>query len=445
MAVTQQKQELPWHLKGNWAPVQDELTVANLPVAGEIPRELNGIYIRNGMNPRSGWSDHWFFGNGMVHGVELADGKASYRNRFVKTPYYEKEMDILSAISDPQASPANTHVVRHAGRILALEEAHIPWEIDRQLNTVGPVDFGGKLRRAFTAHPRICPETNEMLAFGYTMMEAPYLVYYRVAANGNLLQFEPIDIPRPVMMHDWNVTRHHVVFMDLPIVFAMEHGGFAFKPECGARLGVMPRDGSNAAVRWFEINPCYVFHSLNAHEDGDTIVLYVCRQPHAMKGGFYNVGTLSEDTSARLWRWTIDLARGQVKEEQIDDAPGDFPRIDDRRVGLQARYGYTLGLVPMTGSPTYDRWVYKYDLQTGKRQRHDLGKNVHGGEPQFVPRAPDAGEDDGWVLLIAHDEAINESALVILDARNIEAAPVAKVTLPRRVPYGAHGNWFADT
>lgn len=445
MAVTQPTQELPWHLRGNWAPVHDELTVTNLPVAGEIPRELNGIYIRNGMNPRSGWSDHWFFGTGMVHGVELADGKASYRNRYVKTPYYEKEMDILSAISDPQASPANTHVFRHAGRILALEEAHVPWEIDRQLNTVGPVDFGGKLRRAFTAHPRICPETNEMLAFGYTMMQAPYLVYYRVAANGELVQFEPIDIPRPVMMHDWNVTRHHVVFMDLPIVFSVEHGGFAFKPECGARLGVMPRHGANSDTRWFEINPCYVFHPLNAHEEADTIVLYVCRQPHAMKGGFHNVGTLREDTSARLWRWTIDLAGGGVKEEQLDDAPGDFPRIDDRRVGLKARYGYTLGLVPMTGAPCYDRWIYKYDLQTGSRQRHDLGKNVRGGEPQFVPRAPDAEEDDGWVLLIAHDESANESALVILDARNIDAAPVAKVKLPRRVPYGAHGNWFADT
>ncbi len=443
MTTAKKQEELPWHLRGNWAPVQDELTVSDLDVEGEIPRELDGMYVRNGMNPRSGTSDHWFFGNGMVHGVELSDGKASYRNRFVKTPYYEQDMDIFTGMADPKASPANTHIFRHAGKILTLEEAHVPWEIDRQLETVGPVDFDGKLNRPFTAHPRVCPETNEMLAFGYAPMQAPHLVYYRIDPQGNLVQAEPIEIPRPVMMHDWNVTRNHVIFMDLPIIFALEEGGFAFKEECGARLGVMPRNGTNADVRWFEIDPCYVFHPLNAYEEGDKIVLHVCRQPHAMKGGLQDIGSL-DDTTARLWKWTIDLTAGTVKEEQYDDAPGDFPRVDDRKVGLKARYGYTLGLVPMTASPNYDRWIYKYDLETGKRERHDLGENVSGGEPQFAPRAPDSAEDDGFVLSIVHDENLGQSSLVILNAQDIESAPLAKVKLPRRVPYGAHGNWLAN-
>jgi len=443
MSTAAREKELPWHLQGNWYPVQDELTVSGLEVEGEIPRELNGIYVRNGMNPRSGWSDHWFFGNGMVHGVELADGKASYRNRFVKTPYYEQDMDMLTGIMDPVASPANTHIFRHAGRILTFEEAHIPWQIDRKLDTVGPVDFGGKLNRPFTAHPRICPETGEMLAFGYAPMDEPHLVYYRIDAQGEMVQYEPIDIPRPVMMHDWNVTRNHVVFMDLPIVFSLDHGGFAFKPECGARLGVMPRNGTNADVRWFDIEPCYVFHPLNSYEEGNRLVLHVCRQPRAMVGGLDNVGS-SEDTSARLWRWTIDLDAGSVKEEQVDDSPGDFPRVDDRLTGLKARYGYTLGMVPASGSPQYDRWVHKHDLDRGTRKTHDLGENLHGGEPQFVPRTPDSGEDDGFVVTIAHDESADQSSFFILDAQNIEAAPLAKVKLPRRVPYGAHGNWIAD-
>lgn len=443
MTTAMKQQELPWHLQGNWAPVQDELTVSRLEVEGEIPRELNGIYIRNGMNPRSGWSDHWFFGNGMVHGVELADGVASYRNRFVKTPYYEQDLNVLSAMADPTASPANTHIFRHAGRILTLEEAHVPWEIDRKLETVGPVDFGGVLSRPFTAHPRICPETGEMLAFGYAPMMEPHLVYYRIDPAGRMVQHEPIEIPRPVMMHDWNVTRHHVIFMDLPIVFALEHGGFAFKPECGARLGVMPRNGTNADVRWFEIDPCYVFHPLNAYEEESRLVLHVCRQPRAMVGGMDDIGS-AEDTSARLWRWTIDLAAGGVKEEQVDDSPGDFPRIDDRLIGLKARYGYTLGMVPGTGSPQYDRWIHKHDLERGARSTHDLGAGVHGGEPQFVPRSADSGEDDGFIVDIAHDENDNQSWFVVLDAQNIEDPPLARVKLPRRVPYGAHGNWFAD-
>ncbi len=443
MSTAKKQEELPWHLRGNWAPVQDELTVDDLEVEGEIPRELNGIYMRNGMNPRSGWSDHWFFGQGMLHGVELSNGKASYRNRYVKTPYYEKEMDIFSAMADPLASPANTHVLRHAGRIMAFEEAHSPWEVDRQLETVGPVDFGGKLKGQFTAHSRVCPETNELLGFGYSPMAAPYLTYYRIDPKGDLVQAEPIEIPRPVMMHDWNVTRNHVIFMDLPIVFSLEEGGFNFKEEAGARLGVMPRNGTNADVRWFEIEPCYVFHPLNSHEEGDKIVLHVCRLPHAMKAGLDDIGSI-EDTTARLWKWTIDLTAGTVKEEQIDDAPADFPRIDDRKVGLKARYGYSLGMVPKTAAPHYDRWIHKYDLEAGTRKTHDLGENVHGGEPQFAPRSPDAGEDDGWILSIVHDETKDQSSLAILDASDIGSPAIAKVKLPRRVPYGAHGNWMAD-
>lgn len=448
METATKQQDLPWHLRGNWAPVHDELTATDLKVEGSLPRELNGLYVRNGMNPRSGWSDHWFFGNGMVHGVELRDGRAAYRNRFVRTPYYEKDLDLMSGMADPTASPANTHVLRHAGRILALEEAHLPWEIDRELNTVGCVDFDGQLNRAFTAHPRVCPETGEMLAFGYSFMGPPYLAYYRVDPRGALVQLEPIDIPRPVMMHDWNVTRNYVVFMDLPITFDLGRLSdgkepLAFDPDAGARLGVMPRNGTNADVRWFDIAPCYVFHPLNAHEENGTIVLTVCRQPHAMKSGMQDIGGV-EDTSARLWRWTIDLAAGRVKEEQIDDVPGDFPRVDDRRIGLKARYGYTMGLVPKQAQPYYDRWIYKYDFATGTRQRHDLGADVHGGEPLFAPRSASAAEDDGWVLLIAHDERADESSFLVLNARDIEAPPVARVRLPRRVPYGAHGSWIPD-
>ncbi len=443
MTVERQTEDLPWHLKGNWAPVQDELNVDDLQVEGEIPKDLNGLYLRNGMNPRTGWSEHWFFGNGMVHGVELKDGKASYRNRFVRTPYYENDMQMMEAFGDPKASPANTHVVSHAGRILVVEEAHVPWEIDRDLNTVGVRDWDGRLTTPFTAHPRVCHETGELLAFGYSMMAEPYLHYYRVDAKGELVQNEPIEIPRPVMMHDWNVTRNHVIFMDLPLVFSLEgpNPGFAWRPECGARLGVMPRDGTNADVKWYEMNPCYVFHPFNAHEEGDKIILHVCRQPFAMMGGMQDIGG-SEDNTARLWRWTIDTKTGSVTEEQLDDAPGDFARVDDRRTGLPARYGYMMGIDNKAPTLTFDSKLYKYDFQSGGRATQDLGEGWFGGEPCFAPRAADSAEDDGWVVSIVYDGNENESYLVIVNARDFEAAPVAKVRLPRRVPFGAHGSWL---
>ena len=166
--------EKPWHLKGNWAPVEKELEVQNLEVIGDIPKEISGKYIRNGMNPVSGYSDHWFFGNGMLHSVEIENGKASYKNKYVRTPYFENDMGMMEGSFDLKASPANTHVIRHADKILTLEEAHFPWIVNDDLETVGSHDFEGKLNGPMTAHPRICPETNELFFFGYQMMKKPY-------------------------------------------------------------------------------------------------------------------------------------------------------------------------------------------------------------------------------------------------------------------------------
>ena len=368
IAKVDSKKDLLWHLQGNWAPVDKEIDELDLEVKGEIPKELNGLFLRNGMNPKSGHSDHWFFGNGMLHGLYLEEGKASYKNRYVMTPYYDNDLDVMSSFGDLAASPANTHIVEHAGKLLALEETHLPWEVDKDLNTIGAHDFEGKLKGAMTAHPRVCPETGEMFFFSYSMMGPPYLNYYRVDSSGSLVQSEAIDIPRPVMMHDWNITRNHVVFMDLPIVSDMElavktGSPFGFKPEFGARLGIMPRNGSNSYVRWFEIDPCFFFHSFNSFEQDNKIILYVSRQQEAMVGGFKDIYG-GEATVARLWRWTIDLDSGAVKEEQMDDRACDFPRIDDRRIGLKSNFGYSMQIETEVDSLTFGSHLYKYDLES---------------------------------------------------------------------------------
>ncbi|MBV06064.1 MAG: hypothetical protein CMD53_01815 [Gammaproteobacteria bacterium] len=444
---TSKVDETAWHLQGNWAPVKEEVTVDSLEVKGEVPKEINGLYVRNGMNPRSGYSDHWFFGNGMLHGFNFENGKVSYKNRYVKTPYYEKDMDIMSSFGDLSSSPANTHIVEHAGKYLALEEAHLPWEVDDQLETKGAYDFGGKLKGAMTAHPRICPKTGELLFFSYSSFAEPYLTYYRVNPEGKLIQIEPIEIPRAVMMHDWNITENHVVFMDLPIIsdmnLAIETGSpFGFKPECGARLGVMPRNGSNADVRWFEVDPCYVFHPLNSYEEGNNIVLYVCKQQEAMVGGFQDIYG-GDTTVARLWKWTIDLDLGVVKEEQIDDAPCDFPRVDDRRTGLKNDYGYCTTLDTKADSLTIGRYLLKYDLTNNKRLTHDLGENVTGGEAVFVPRSSDSKEDDGWAISMAYEAETDRSKLLVINSQDFESSPVAEIYAPQRVPNGAHGSWVS--
>ncbi len=431
--------DTPWWMSGNYAPITDELTLADVPVLGKLPAGLSGRYLRNGFNPRGKTPMHWFFGNGMVHGFEIRDGRVSYRNRYVHTPYLDDDMDVFSAIGDLRASPANTHIIEHGGRLLTLEEAHLPWEVDADLGTVGCFDYDGKLTTPMTAHPKLCPETGELLFFGYQFFTEPYLTYHRADPQGRLVQSEVIDIPRPVMMHDFNITRNHVVFMDLPIVFELEKGGFHFDRSVPGRLGVMPRTGSNADITWYEIEPCSVFHALNAFERDDEIVLQVCRQPSLMEQGMNDLGE-----QATLWKWTIDQAAGAVKEEQLDDRYGDFPRVDDRRVGLPARYGYLAQLHDAT-SPLSGNEIHKYDLQTGAVETHVLGgESVHTFEPVFAPAGPDAGEDEGWILVLAHDDATDVTALHVIEAQDFTADPVATVPLPQRIPFGAHGSWLPD-
>lgn len=446
--ISRKEKKLHWHLIGNWAPVKEEITEHNLEIKGEVPRDLNGLFVRNGMNPVSGYSDHWFFGNGMLHGIYLENGKASYKNRYVKTPYYENDLNVISSFGDLSASPANTHIVNHAGKLLALEETSLPWELNRDLETIGVEDYKGKLNTAMTAHPRVCPETEEMLFFAYSMMGEPYLYYHRVSKQGELVQTEAIEIPRPVMMHDWNITRNYVVFMDLPIVSDMDlavstGSPFGFKPECGARLGAMPRDGNNSDVRWFDIDPCFVFHSFNSFEEGNKIILYVSRQQEAMVGGFKDIYG-GEKTVARLWRWIIDLENGMVSEEQLDDGACDFPRVNDNRIGLHTEYGYCMQIKTDVESLTFGETLFKYHLESGKRTDHHLGSNVAGGEPVFAPKPGSTKEDQGWILSLVHDRNTRKSKLVIVDAEAFDQEPVAEVMIPQRVPYGAHGSWIQN-
>jgi carotenoid cleavage dioxygenase len=436
----------PLHLQGNGRPVTEELTLTDLRVTGAIPPELDGRYIRNGANPLTGLSDHPFFGDGMVHGVRLRDGVAEwYRNRYVRTPFIENpDTDILdpAVMMDMTASKANTHVFGHAGRILALEEGHFPYVIGGDLDTVGPLDFDGTLTGSFTAHPKVCPETGEMLAFGYSAFE-PYLRYLRVSADGRLVQTENITVGGPTMMHDFNVTRNNVIFMDLPAVFDLEMAMRGEMPihwddDYPARLGVMPRTGTDADVRWYDVEPGYVFHPMNSYEDGDTIVLDVARLPHIWRD------SMMDFPSPELWRWTIDTTTGTVREEQIDDRPAEFPRVADSVVGLKHRYGYMMAI---PDDPNYTNpagqtgAILKYDRETAERTEHVLGLGRIPGEPVFVPADGGTSEDDGYLMTYVYEAETDTSSFIVLDAATMDQTPVASIDLPR-IPFGFHGNWI---
>ena len=450
MAETIPEQEKPFHLKGNFAPVQDELTETDLKVEGSIPPELNGTYVRNGANPITGESLHWFLGSGMVHGVRLEDGSASwYRNRYVKTPLLEDpDIQRISDLGqiDYTVSAANTHVIRQGGRILALEEGSFPYELTPELETVGAHDFDGKLDKAMTAHPKICPETGELIFYSYGQLP-PYLLYHRVDAQGRLVQTEEITVGGPTMMHDFQITRNHAIFMDLPVVFDMQLAlqgtmPFLWSDDYTARIGIMPREGGNADVKWFEIEPCYVFHTLNAWEEGDEIIFDVCRISEIWRDSSDMSGG---DGVQSLHRFTLNMVSGHVKEETIDERGMDFPRVADSRIGLKNRYGYTLLFGPgATGEPAFQGHL-KFDMRTGQSTLQQYGEGISAGEPVFAP-APgaDSDSDEGWVLSYVYDENRGQSALAIVDAQRWGDDPVALIHLPQRVPFGFHGSYFPD-
>ena len=438
-------EETPSHLRGNGRPVTEELTLTDLKVTGRIPAELDGRYVRAGANPLSGTSPHPFLGDGMLHGVRLQGGQAQwYRNRYVQTPFIKNpDVNVLdpSVMMDMTYSKANTHVIGHGGKIYALEEGHFPYVVDGDLNTVGPTDFGGVLKGSFTAHPKICPVTGELLAFGYSALE-PYLRYLRVSPEGELVQTENITVGGPTMMHDFNVTEHFIIFMDLPACFNLELAMSGDLPirwddNYPARLGVMPRTGTDADVTWYDINPCYVFHPMNAYEDGDKIVLDVARFSHIWRD------SAMDFPPPDLWRWTIDTATGKVHEEQVDDRPAEFPRVADSVVGLKHRYGYMMAMSDTSSSDPSQAagGILKYDRETGQRTDIELGKGRVGGEPVFAPAANPQSEDDGYLMTYVYDANKDASSLVIMDAASMDSTPVATVELPR-IPSGFHGSWI---
>ena len=463
--MARRESEVNAFLQGNFAPWRMEGVAEDLEVTGRIPRELNGTYYRNGPNPafEPPGRYHWFDGDGMIHAITLADGRAHYRNRWVRSAGLKEERaagrGLFSGLLDidPGEAPrfkntANTNIVWHAGRLLALMEAALPTRMEpRTVDTLGEFDFDARLIGPMTAHPKIDPETGEMLFFGYSPFP-PWLQYHVADREGRLVRSEVIDVAWPSMMHDFAITKDHVIFILCPLVFSFENlaarrGAFSWEPERGTRLGVMPRSGGNADVKWFETDACYVFHPMNAFGEDGAIVLDVARygrldfmSPQAAANPSYG-----DENAARMHRWRIDLRAGGVRSTPLDDIITEFPRVDERRVGRPHRFGYTVAREPELSEGAQPVWtaIKKYDLERGTAVTRRFGAGNGAGEPLFVPRHDGAAEDDGWVLVLVYDHARNASDFHILHARDVAGEPVATVHLPHRVPYGFHGNWVA--
>jgi carotenoid cleavage dioxygenase len=482
-AAASRETENPY-LNGNYAPVREEITAVDLDVNGTIPEYLDGRYLRIGPNPIDNpdpASYHWFVGTGMAHGLRLRDGKAHwYRNRYVRSADVSRRLGETWPGGPSTGGfdfAANTNIIGHAGKTLAIAEVGVrPYELTDELETIGAYDFCGTLFGGYTAHPKRDPATGELHAVSYNPMRGNIVQYTVAGVDGRVRRTVNIRLNAQTMMHDFSLTERYVVIYDLPVALelgtslkhrpakamaalmtrlveqhaaphfflraamrASERGAppqlgmpYRWAPERQARVGVLPREGTAADVRWFEVNPCYVFHPLNAYDDGQRIVLNVVRHPSVFTTGHQ----LFPETRS-LHRWTVDLTAGEVVEERLDDTVQEFPRVDERLVGRRHRYGYAVGYSP-DASATPDA-ILKHDLEMRSANTVTFGPGREPGEFVFVPSDADAAEDDGVAMGFVYDRSTDRSDLVLLDGQTLET--VATVHLPVRVPHGFHGNW----
>ena len=449
-------------LAGNYAPVDDERNVDDCPVSGRLPDGLRGTLFRNGPNPHVPPAEpyHWFTGDGMVHAITLGDGRAGYRNRWVRTPRFVAEAEagqpLFAGFGQPlteaaamlDTGVANTHVLSHAGRLLALEEAHLPTRLDpRTLSTIGYDDFGGALSERFTSHPKRDPVTGQLVFFSYSAT-GPFsrgMSWSTIEADGRVSAREAFDAPYCSMVHDFAVTATHVVFPVLPLTGNLDRAlsgrpPFAWDPAQGGFLGVMRRDRGVASLAWVAIGPCFAYHVMNAFDaDGDIVIDVVEYDAAPLFPNADGSPPNPDATRSRLARWRVDAAaRGAARRELLDDLPGEFPRLDERRAGLPYRSGFRICSMPDTAGGDM---IVRHDVERRTRRLFALNEGERASEAVFVPASPNAPEGEGWLLTLVWRPERSSSSLLVFDAEALEQGPAAEVALPRRVPFGFHGSW----
>lgn len=457
------------YLHGIHAPTVHETTASDLPLEGEIPADLCGAYVRNGPNQVFPPSNlyHWFDGDGMVHAVTFRDGRASYRSRFVSTAGLADERAASRAIWPGVMGPfdfdlprhylkdtANTDLIYHDGDLLALWYlCGEPYRLDPlTLETRGVHDFQGKRSTPVSAHAKVDARSGELVYFTLAEFEAPFMTYGVVSKDGELVHEVPIDLPGPRATHDITISEHYTILHDFPffhdaqVLREHRYRVARFHRDLPSRFGVLPRHGGSDEVRWFEFEPGYVLHMVNAWEEGDWIVMDGCFQPDPSVRRKPGEGALASMLGylrirAHLHRWRMNLRTGETREEPLDDLNVEFPLPDTELYGVKSRYSYHQH-IPADGHTVQFHALVKYDHENGRATRYDYDPGWLASESPFARAGSGEAEDDGYVVTIMTHERSYESQAWVFAAREIERGPVCRVKLPARVPSGFHAKWI---
>lgn len=459
------------YLRDGWTPNFDEYNATGMDVIGEIPDDIDGVYLRNTENqvhePIGRY--HPFDGDGMIHMMSIADGKAEYRNRFVRTKGFQAEQDAgrslwAGLMEHPSQSTrpgwgaqeglkdsSSTDVIVHAGQVLStFYQCGEGYRLDpftlEQFGTESWVPEDG-----ISAHPKLDERTGELMFFNYSK-HAPYMHYGVIGADNKLKHYVPIALPGPRLPHDMAYTENFAILNDMPLFWDAEQltrGYHVVRMHEGipSRFGIIPRMGQPDEIKWFEAEPTYVLHWLNAWEEGEEVVLDGYFQEHpepanypgAPKGFERMMAYLDQELlTPRLHRWRFNMRTGETKEERLDDRTLEFGTINMHYAGTKNRYGYSA--IPKPGWFLFTGFT-KHDAISGDSWSIELGENRYGSEAGFAPRTGATDEDDGYLVTFVSDLNEDRSECMIIDASDFDAGPVCRIILPHRISSGTHATW----
>jgi carotenoid cleavage dioxygenase len=463
---------------GPWRPQTTEWDADDLTaVEGEIPADLDGVYLRNTENPLHPAlkAYHPFDGDGMLHVVGFRDGKAFYRNRFVQTDGFLAENEAGGPLWPGLAEPvslakrddgwgarglmkdaSSTDVIVHRGSALtSFYQCGDLYRLDpysgvtlgkAQWNGAFPFDWG------VSAHPKVDDKTDELLFFNYSK-QAPYMHYGVVDDNNDLVHYIDVPLPGPRLPHDMAFTENYVILNDFPLFWdpeLLERNAHVarFHRDMPSRFAIIPRRGS--IIQWFEAEPTFVLHFTNAYEDGDEVVLdgFFQGDPEPADNGMGNKWERAfrflalDRMQARLHRWRFNMVTGHVVEEQLSDSITEFGMINSSYAGAPYRYTYAA-----TGKPSWFLFdgLVKHDLHTGSEQRYAFEDGVYGSETAMAPRVGSTAEDDGYLVTLTTDMTADASYCLVFDAARVGDGPVCKLALPERISSGTHSTWAAGS
>ncbi len=460
-------------------PCRIEADVFDLEVEGELPSELDGTFYRCGPDPcyppRLG-DDININGDGMVTMFRFAGGHVDLKGRYVHTEKLDRERAARRALYGAYRNPftddpsvagldrttANTNVVFHAGRLLALKEDGRAYELDPDtLATRGRCDYGGKLESlTATAHPKIDPATAEMISHGYEArgLATREVSLQFISPRGELVREETFLAPYVSMMHDWAVTARHVVFPLMPTtadIERMRRGGphWVFEPTREAQIGILERDAPVRDLRWHRAPPCGLGHIANAFTDGNRLHVDLFVSERNQFPFIASADGRPFDRRAgtpRLTRWTFDLSSeaGRFESRTLFADFMEMPAVDPRYRMHPYRHVFCTAVDPDkpldvagTIGVGWNTLVH-VDLTTGRLDRYYVGPRTTCQEPCFAPRSATASEGDGFILsqLTRFDGRLS-TQIVVLDAQRLVDGPIATIKVPLRLRAPVHGNW----